>query len=158
MLYREEIFTDHQQDDFVPYPVCDSNDLEYYRINGLYYETFDENEIYEKMKAGIEQEQEMFAIRFSENAVYEVAKEKIIDNLIPQAAQFLVDFRQLEEVKYTYAVDDRKLDHNDLLVFIKMHKIPFISKKYQYILIKVLSYSSKMMLKCLSCCSIIFTI
>ena len=39
-----------------------------------------------------------------------------------------------------------------------MHKIPFISKKYQYILIKVLSYSSKMMLKCLSCCSIIFTI
>ena len=104
----EEIFTDHQQDDFVPYPVCDSNDPEYYRINGLYYETFDENEIYEKMKAGIEQEQEMFAIRFSENAVYEVAKEKIIDNLIPQAAQFLVDFRQLEEVKYTYAVDDRK--------------------------------------------------
>ena len=104
----EEIFTDHQQDDFVPYPVCDSNDLEYYRINGLYYETFDENEIYEKMKAGIEQGQEMFAIRFSENAVYEVAKEKIIDNLIPQAAQFLVDFRQLEEVKYTYAVDDRK--------------------------------------------------
>lgn len=102
----EEIFTDHQQDDFVPYPVCDSNDLEYYRINGLYYETFDENEIYEKMKAGIEQE--MFAIRFSENAVYEVAKEKIIDNLIPQAAEFLVDFRQLEEVKYTYAVDDRK--------------------------------------------------
>ena len=154
----EEIFTDHQQDDFVPYPVCDSNDLEYYRINGLYYETFDENEIYEKMKAGIEQGQEMFAIRFSENAVYEVAKEKIIDNLIPQAAQFLVDFRQLEEVKYTYAVDDRKRISNDLLVFIKMHKIPFISKKYQYILIKVLSYSSKMMLKCLSCCSIIFTI
>ena len=141
----EEIFTDHQQDDFVPYPVCDSNDLEYYRINGLYYETFDENEIYEKMKAGIEQGQEMFAIRFSENAVYEVAKEKIIDNLIPQAAQFLVDFRQ-------------KKDSNGFLVFIKMHKTPFISKKYQYILIKVLSYSSKMMLKCLSCCSIIFTI
>lgn len=45
---------------------------------------------------------------FRKNAVYEVAKEKIIDNLIPQAAEFLVDFRQLEEVKYTYAVDDRK--------------------------------------------------
>ena len=92
----------------MPYPVCNSNNLEYYRINGLYYETFDENEIYEKMKAGIEQGQEMFAIRFSENAVYEVAKETIINNLIPQAAQFLVDFRQLEEVKYTYAADDRK--------------------------------------------------
>ena len=108
MCLEEKNFTDHQQDDFVPYPVCDSNDLEYYRINGLYYETFDENEIYEKMKAGIEQGQEMFAIRFSENAVYEVAKETIINNLILQAAQFLVDFRQLEEVKYTYAADDRK--------------------------------------------------
>ena len=60
------------------------------------------------MKAGIEQGQEMFAIRFLENAAYEVAKKTIINNLIPQTAEFLVDFRQLEEVKYTYAVDDRK--------------------------------------------------
>ena len=50
----------------------------------------------------------MFAIRFSENAAYEVAKKTIINNLIPQTAEFLGDFRQLEEVKYTYAVDDRK--------------------------------------------------
>lgn len=104
----EEIFTDHQQEDFVPYPVCDSDDLNYYRINGLYYESFDKDEILAKMRDEISKEQELFSVRFADESVYETAKDEILNDLIPQAAQFLADSSSLEEVKYTYAVDDRK--------------------------------------------------
>lgn len=104
----QEIFTDHQQDDFVPYPVCDSDDLNYYRINGLYYESFDKNEILAKMRNEILKEQELFAVRFGDESAYETAKDEILNDLIPQVAQFLADSSGLEEVKYTYAVDDRK--------------------------------------------------
>lgn len=104
----EEIFIDHKQDTSVPYPVCDSEDLNYYRMNGLYFESYDADQILGKMKEGIAREEELFTVRFSDANVYEMAKEDILQRLIPHAAQDLAEKRGIEQVKYTYAVEDQK--------------------------------------------------
>ena len=37
----EEIMTDHVADSEVAYPACSMDDLNYYRMNGMYYDSFD---------------------------------------------------------------------------------------------------------------------
>lgn len=101
----EQIQRDHIPDEGVEYPVCDSDDLNYYKRNGMYYDTFDSEEILKKMKEGIAQKQEMFVCSFQDEDVYNQAVQEMIENLLPQAAQNLAQLYDLEQVRYTYAED-----------------------------------------------------
>ena len=101
----EQIQRDHIPDERADYPVCDSDDLNYYKMNGLYYDEFDSDEILRKMKEGIAEKEEMFVCSFKNEKIYNQAKQQMIENLLPMAAQALAEQYSLEQVKYTYAED-----------------------------------------------------
>lgn len=101
----EALSSDHIQDDFVPYPVCDSDDLDYYRMNGMYYDSFDADAILRDMNESIYAGEESFVCKFSSDDVYSMARDEVIDELIPLAAENLADIYGLSRVRYTY-VDD----------------------------------------------------
>lgn len=101
----ETLSSDHIQDNHVPYPACESDDLDYYRMNGMYYEYFDPDEFLRDMNQSIYEGEESFLCKFSDDSVYGTARDTVIDSLIPRAAENLADIYGLSRVRYTY-VDD----------------------------------------------------
>ena len=109
-----EIAIDHEQDDFVEYPACSSDDLNYYRMNGMYYEAFDQEELLGRMNDSIYSGSDTFVCKFADTGLYDAAIGTIVDDLLPRAAQNLAAYYGLGSVRYTYA-EDR--EHSKLTVF-----------------------------------------
>ena len=110
----EEIRADHTPADEVVYPSCGSDDLNYYKMNGMYYESYDPQILLGDMNDSIYERQEMFVCRFSSSEVYQQARDSVINELFPKAAQTLGSVYGLEQVKYTYIEDET---HNKIMVF-----------------------------------------
>lgn len=104
-----EIYKTHTPDETVAYPPCTSMDLNYYVLNGMYYETYDGNVILQEMNQSIYAMERSFTCKFPGDDIYSLAHDDIINNLIPQAAQTLASFYGLETVWYTY-VEDSVMD------------------------------------------------
>ena len=104
----EEMLTDHIQSREVPYPACDSDDLDYYRMNGMYYETYDPGILLSAMNESIFAGEETFVCKFPDEAVYDEAREGLTGDLYPKAARTVADVYGLQSVRYTY-VENR--DH-----------------------------------------------
>lgn len=109
-----EIMADHTPTDEVTYPTCESNDLNYYRMNGMYYESYDPQILLGDMNDSIYERQEMFVCKFSSSKIYQNARGAVIEELFPKAAQTLGSVYGLEQVKYTYIEDET---HNKIMVF-----------------------------------------
>lgn len=109
-----EIMVDHVQWDEVDYPQCTSDNLNYYRMNGMYYDSFDSDVLLQKMNDSIYAGEESFVCKFSSSSVYGDARDTVIDELLPKAAQNLASFYGLDTVSYTYAEDG---EHNKITVF-----------------------------------------
>lgn len=110
----QEIAADHVQSSEVPYPVCDRDDLNYYRLNGMYYDSFDAQILLSAMNSSIYAGEEMFVCKFSDAGVYGQAREVLINDLFPKAAQNLASAYGLSSVKYTYVEDE---EHYKVTVF-----------------------------------------
>lgn len=110
----KEIAADHVQSTEVSYPVCDQDDLNYYRINGMYYDSFDPQILLSAMNSSIYAGEEMFVCKFSGDDVYAQARDSMIDDLFPRAAQNLASAYGLSSVKYTYVEDET---HYKITVF-----------------------------------------
>lgn len=109
-----EMAADHIQNTEVDYPDCISDDLNYYKMNGMYYETFDPELLLEKMKESIRSGEEMFICRFSDSEVYFLARDQVTDVLFMEAAGYLSEIYGTGNVKYTYMEDEI---HNKITVF-----------------------------------------
>lgn len=109
-----EIKADHTPTDEVVYPVCDSDDLNYYRMNGMYYESCDPQILLGDMNESIYEGREMFVCKFSSPEIYQNARNSVIEDLFPKAAQTLGSTYGLSQVKYTYIEDET---HNKIVVF-----------------------------------------
>ena len=109
-----EIAVDHVQSRDVAYPVCDQDDLNYYRMNGMYYESFDPQLLLSDMNGSIYAGEEMFVCKFSAPSVYGQARDTVINDLFPKAAQNLASSYGLDRVSYTYAED---AEHCRITVF-----------------------------------------
>lgn len=101
-----EIGRDHIPNDSVTYPACSSDDLNYYRLNGMYYETFDPYEILQAMNDSVYAGEPEFLCKFSDADVYSQASTQMIEELIPQAAQNLAYAYGLGRVSYSYINDE----------------------------------------------------
>lgn len=110
----EEIFLDHVQSSEVDYPVCDSDDLNYYKMNGIYYDSADGQILLSALNDSIYAGKEMFVCRFSNLSVYSTAREIMVNELFPKAAANLASVYGLQRVKYTYAEDEK---HCKIMVF-----------------------------------------
>lgn len=110
----EEILADHEPNGDVVYPACDSDDLNYYKMNGMYYEHFDPQILLGDMNDSIYAGEEMFICKFSGDETYEEAREAMVGDLFPKAAQTLASAYGLDTVKYTYVEDEV---HHKVTVF-----------------------------------------
>ena len=110
----EELFITHVQDSFVPYPSCTSDDLNYYKLNGMYYEGYDAQEILNAMNSSIYAGEASFTCKFPDTEVYSEARDGVIEDLLPKAAGNLASRYGLEKVRYTYVEDEK---HSRITVF-----------------------------------------
>ena len=57
------------------YPVCDSDNLNYFKLNNMYYESYDAATLMEKMKESYQKKEDSFTCEFSNPDVYAQARE-----------------------------------------------------------------------------------
>lgn len=102
----QELLKNHIPDTKVAFPACTSMDLNYYVLNGMYYENYDSGIILENMNQTVYNMADSFTCKFSSDELYQQAHDSMIEDLIPQAAQNLAAYYGLEWVQYTYVEDD----------------------------------------------------
>jgi hypothetical protein len=101
-----EIMKNHTMDTLVNYPPCTSTDLNYYKLNGMYYEEFRADLLLNDMNESIYNRESSFTCKFANNSVYQQAHDRVLNDLVQQAAQNLLDYYGLESVQYTYMEDE----------------------------------------------------
>lgn len=104
-----EILKNHTMDTDVIYPVCSSMDLNYYKLNGMYYEEFRPEQLLQDMNQTIYNGDSSFTCKFSNNTLYQEAYDSILNDLVQRAAQNLLEHYGLQTVQYTY-IEDEEMD------------------------------------------------
>ncbi|MBQ8559310.1 MAG: hypothetical protein IJ439_04930 [Tyzzerella sp.] len=87
------------------YPACHSGDLNYYRLNDMFYETADEQQLLNKLRASIDAKAESVVFKFADAASYEYGRQLMLDKLMNSAAEYLCNRYRLNQVEYYYAED-----------------------------------------------------
>lgn len=100
-----EIMKNHTTDSQVSYPPCNSMELNYYRLNGMYYENFQPDQLLQEMNSTIYHKESFFTCKFANDTVYGKARDIVLNKLVKRAAQTLLDVYGLNEVQYTYMED-----------------------------------------------------
>ena len=77
---------DHTPADGIAYPVCGSDDLNYYRMNGTYFDAYDPQAILDAMNESIAAGNDTFTFKFASGEIYARAREGLISDLFPEAA------------------------------------------------------------------------
>ena len=97
-----EISVDHVQNGEVMYPACSQDDLNYYRLEGMYYDAYDPQLLLNAMNESIYAGEPVFVCKFRDHAVYSEAKEGMVNDLFPKAARTVAAVYGLQNVRYTY--------------------------------------------------------
>lgn len=97
-----EILKTHTLDEGYDYPVCDSEDLNYYRMNQMYYETADEQTLLQAMKDSINNRADSTVFKFADEVLYEEAHALIVNGLAEEGALYLGERYGLWEIQYSY--------------------------------------------------------
>lgn len=97
----------HKLDENYSYPACDSDDLNYYRLNNMYYEAADRNAILNAMKGTINAQENSTIFKFSGTDIYQQAKDLIVNDLLQTATNYLGRKYRLNEVTCYYREDEQ---------------------------------------------------
>lgn len=100
-----EIGKTHTKDNSAAFPECTSSRYNYYILNGMYYDTYDQDVFYNAMINSIDQQSPFTAFKFSQDSLYVQAHDVIIGSLVKDAARYLCDLYGLSEVQYSYQED-----------------------------------------------------
>ena len=92
----------HRVDEQYAYPECVSDDLNYYRMNQMYYETVNRDELLRAMYESIDREDDSIIFKFSDSALYQEAHSLVLQDLINPATERIGRRYGLTEVKYYY--------------------------------------------------------
>lgn len=92
----------HRIDENYDYPECTSNDLDYYRMNQMYYEGIDRKQILNEMYASINANERCMIFKFADHTLYEEGRTLILQDLINPATERIARRYGLTEVKYYY--------------------------------------------------------
>lgn len=92
----------HRIDENYDYPECTSNDLDYYRMNQMYYEGIDRKQILNEMYASINANERCMIFKFADHTLYEEGRTLILQDLINPATERIARRYGLTEVEYYY--------------------------------------------------------
>ena len=71
----------------MPYPACTSDDLNYYRMDGTYFDSYDPQTILNAMNESIAAGNDTFTCKFASEEIYAQARDGLTDELFPEAAR-----------------------------------------------------------------------
>ena len=110
----QEILKDHTPAEGIAYPACVSDDLNYYRMNGTYFDAYDPQTVLDAMNRSIAAGNDTFTCKFASEDIYMQARESLIGELFPEAARTVGQLYGTDQVKYTYIEDAA---HGKIIVF-----------------------------------------
>ncbi len=103
----ETLFMTHVPGDSVPLPVCSSDTYDYYKINGLYYETFDFWTMYEVLMDSVRRGDQLIELRFGSRDAYDSAVFEMFEgNLLKDAGKYLMNLNGVNSWNYRYQTDE----------------------------------------------------
>ena len=103
----EEILTTHVPDGTVTLPSCTDSSYNYYRINGMYYETWDYSTIYNALMESVQRGDASIVMKFGTRDAYETAKFELFTNrMYYDADQYLMTAYGVSTWNNKYATDD----------------------------------------------------
>ena len=102
-----ELSATHQADDPQDLPACTDESCNYYRRNGMYYESFDYDTIYNALMNSVYSDQASITLKFAgpegyQSAVYELFS----NNMLNDPAQYLMQVYGMSSWNYRYYTDD----------------------------------------------------
>lgn len=104
---QEELFKTHIPDASLTLPPCTSDQYNYYRRNGYYYETFDWNTIYDAVMQSVWNGEESLVMKFGSQEAYDAARYELFENnLLSDAGQYLMKINGTDTWNYRYHTDD----------------------------------------------------
>lgn len=101
----EEIGKTHIKDELAVFPECISTRYNYYVLNGMYYDVYDQDAFLNAMTNSIDSQAAFTAFKFSTDSLYTQAHDVILGSLVQEAARYLCDVYGLTEVQYSYQED-----------------------------------------------------
>ncbi len=104
---EEDLFKTHVPDGSVELPECNSDAYNYYKLNGLYYESFDWETIYQVLMESVQAEEMRVMMKFGSEEAYQEAQAALFEgDLLEDPGQYLMRLNGVTSWNYRYHVDD----------------------------------------------------
>ena len=92
----------HTLDEGYEYPACNSEDLDYYRLNNMFYDRADSSQILRAMKNSINGKAKSTVFKFANSELYAKGRQMLLDSLLDKAGTYLCERYHLRHVEYYY--------------------------------------------------------
>ena len=112
-----ELSATHTPDISVPLPSCTDESYNYYRLNGMYYESFDYERIRQALMESVWADRDSVSLKFARTEDYNTAVYELFSNgMISEAAQYLMNVYGTGSWNYSYHTED---DFNLITIYWK---------------------------------------
>lgn len=102
-----DLFKTHMPGNSVELPQCTSDDYNYYKLNGLYYETFDYDTIYNVLMNSVWNGEASVVMKFGNSEAYETAKYELFENgMLNDPGGYLMEINGVSTWNYRYHTED----------------------------------------------------
>lgn len=103
----EEIYKTHIPKVQVALPECTDDSYNYYKLNGMYYDSFDYDTIYQALMDSVWSDQSYIVMKFGSDQGYQTAKYELFqNNMLGDAGQYLMEVYGTSTWNYRYNTDD----------------------------------------------------
>ena len=104
---QDELFRTHVPGDLVELPVCDKDDYDYYKKNGLYFDTFSYDALYQALMNSVWNGEDHIAMKFGSREAYERAVYELFENgMLQDPGQYLMKINGVTSWNYRYHTDE----------------------------------------------------
>lgn len=102
-----DLFKTHTPDDSVELPPCTSDDYNYYKLNGFYYETFDYDAVYNALMNSVWSDEASIVMKFGSQEAYDTAVYELFDGgMLNDPGAYLMQINGVSTWNYRYHTDD----------------------------------------------------
>lgn len=97
----------HALDRKYMYPICAIDNLNYYRMNDMYYDSIDKRELRQVLRQSIDKKEDSVLFKFASKELYREGRKVLIDELLEDAANYLGQQYGISRVNCRYTEDEQ---------------------------------------------------
>lgn len=97
-----EIGKSHTLKEGYDYPACETDDLNYYEANGMFYRNVDKQQLIDAAHKTIDAKEGYTIYKFASKELYDQALGLLKDEVLPRSAEYLCDRHNLQQTEYRY--------------------------------------------------------